>query len=78
MTFETMILVRMKNDPNNEGWTTQELTEQIFDCKKGDAVYKNHIEDVTKDMQHLKRCGRVVRDRVNTGRGYCICIWRLL
>lgn len=58
-------------------YTTQEITENIFRCKKGDAIYNNHVEDVAKDLQKMKKAGIVTFEKMDTGHGYQINLWRL-
>lgn len=77
MTYENIILTKMRLNPETEEWTTRSITERTFECKKGDAIYNNHIEDVTKDMQRLKRDGWVTGRSMDTGHGYHINVWRL-
>lgn len=77
MTYEERILAMLHLNPETEEWTTQSITERTFECKKGDTIYNNHIEDVTKDMQRLKRDGWVTGRSMDTGRGYYINVWRL-
>lgn len=75
MTYEDLILNHMETGSE---YTTEFLTELIFRCRKGDAVYRNHVDDVTKDLQKLNKKGIVSKERFNTGRGYCINRWRLV
>ena len=46
MVYEDLILYEM--DDGLE-YTTQLLTELLFNCKKGDARYNNYVDDVGKD-----------------------------
>lgn len=74
MTYELQILQRMEY---GKQYTSQELTEIIFRCQKPDAIYNNHIDDVSKDMQKLYRKGYVDKERMYTGHGYSINLWKL-
>lgn len=74
MVYEDRILDMMSDGLE---YTTQLLTELCFSCKKGDARYNNYVDDVGKDLQRLKRQGKVEAERFDTGRGYAICRWRL-
>ena len=74
MTYELTILCFMEH---GQEYTSQEITERIFRCKKPDAIYNNHIEDVSKDMQTLCRKGFVQKEKIDTAHGYSICKWSL-
>lgn len=76
MTYEDRILQHL--EAIGEEWTTtQEITGILFGCEKGDAIYNNHVEDVGKDMQKLKKKGTVEFRKMDTGHGYQINQWRL-
>lgn len=76
MTYEERIMELMMSD-TSIGWTTQEITETISGCKKGDLRYQHYVEVVTKDMQRLKKSGRIVGERTDTGKGWWINIWKV-
>lgn len=74
MTYEDLILTRLQNGLE---YTTQGITESLFKCKKGDAIYNNHVEDVGKDLQKLWRKGKLTKEGMDKGHGYMICIWKV-
>ena len=74
MVYEVTILTVMER---GKQYTSQELTERIFHCQKPDAIYNNHIDDVSKDMQTLFRRGYVEKERIDTGHGHSINLWKL-
>lgn len=75
--YRAEILELMSSDKSKE-WTTQELTETLFNCqKKDDTVYKKYVYDVAESMQKLSRKRVVSKERIDTGHGYQICKWRL-
>lgn len=56
-------------------YTTQQLTEEIFSCKKGEPTYIEHVGDITKSFQKLYNKSIFTKERVEA-KGYCINIWR--
>lgn len=70
-------ILKLMTSNKDRDWTSQELTETLFSCKKGDPTFNGHIEDVAMSMQKLSKKGTVLKQRVETGRGYYICSWRL-
>lgn len=57
--------------------TTQQVTEWMYRCEKPDDVYNANVEYVTTIMQWLKRHKSIVGERVPTGHGYMINVWRV-
>lgn len=57
--------------------TTQQVTEYMYGCRKPDDMYNANVEYVTSIMQWLKRHHRIVGERVPTGRGNIINVWRV-
>lgn len=55
--------------------TTQEITEWMYGCQKGDGIYEKNVEYVGKIMQYLKRHNYVTGERFDTGHGYQVCRW---
>lgn len=56
-------------------YTTQEITEWMYCCKKGDKTYNENVDYVGRIMQYLKRRECVQSWREETGHGYSICKW---
>jgi len=74
MDYQQQILDRTKVGGT---YTTQQLTEEIFCCSKGDPVYISNVGDITKSFQKLYSKSIFTKERVEA-KGYCINNWRRL
>ena len=56
-------------------FTTQSITESIYQCKKGDRIYKLQVDEVGRELQKLAKKGKLSKERIDTGKGYYIVNW---